>query len=155
MSHDYFFRRKLVQSSMPKCSWVKHSLISSIFLIAVQSTAFAGTSISDQRLSNETQGKKQFSEETLDIIESEAAKPKEEQQKNSNHKSNRNNKIIQETQLEGSTMSDYLLQKKRAADQVGLIQSPEVAPINRIVLQERHENIRVTYPDGVVVEMKH
>ncbi|WP_180178597.1 hypothetical protein [Acinetobacter sp. YH01005] len=46
---------------MPKCSWVKHSLISSIFLIAVQSTVLAGTSISDQRLSNETQGKKQFS----------------------------------------------------------------------------------------------
>ncbi len=116
---------------------------------------YAGTAISDQRLATELQSKGQFSQETLGNIEEAAAKSNEEQHKSSANKSSRNNKIIQENQLEGSSMSDYILQKRRAADQMNITQSSDVAPLNRIVFQEPRENIRVTYPDGVVVEMKH
>ena len=56
--------------------------------------------------------------------------------------------------MEGSTASDYLLQKKRAADQLGT-RTTDVTPVNQIRMAERYENMRVTYPDGVVVEMKH
>lgn len=123
-------------------------------LSAFVSYSYAGHVISDKKLATEIQGKGQFSQDTLEMIDGEAAKPKAEQQKNSAHKSSRNNKIIQEKQLEGSTASDYLLQKKRAADQLGT-RTADVTPVNQIRMAERYENMRVTYPDGVVVEMKH
>lgn len=137
-----------------KRSWPIAYICSLALLSVVVSYSYAGHVISDKKLATEIQGKGQFSQDTLEMIDGEAAKPKAEQQKNSAHKSSRNNKIIQEKQLEGSTASDYLLQKKRAADQLGT-RTTDVAPVNQIRMAERYENMRVTYPDGVVVEMKH
>ena len=137
-----------------KRSWPIAYICSLALLSVVVSYSYAGHVISDKKLATEIQGKGQFSQDTLEMIDGEAAKPKAEQQKNSAHKSSRNNKIIQEKQLEGSTASDYLLQKKRAADQLGT-RTTDVTPVNQIRMVERYENMRVTYPEGVVVEMKH
>lgn len=87
-------------------------------------------------MATQLQSKGQFSQETLGNIEEAAAKSNEEQHKSSANKSSRNNKIIQENQLEGSTMSDYILQKRRAADQMNTTQSSDIAPLNRIVFQD-------------------
>lgn len=130
------------------------NILSMILLASLSFSIHAGSIISDQSLATEIQGKWQFTQETLGIIENEAAKPKEEQERSSAFQSSRNHKVIHETQLEGSTMSDYSLQKKRATDHSST--QTKVTPARNVAIPERYENMQMTYyPKDVIVEMKH
>ena len=67
----------------------------------------------------------------------------------------KNNKIIQEKNLDGTAMSEFFNQQKKIDEKV--IAPPSTSQFlqsTRFVIQDV-ENIRVTYPDAINIELKH
>ncbi|WP_353142027.1 hypothetical protein [Acinetobacter pragensis] len=133
---------------------LKTALLSVIVLTVSVAHVEAKTALSDAKLENAVDVDSFISQQALQEAAWGTQKSKTEQQEDSNEKASSNSKQIQENSLDGSEMSEYVLQKKRAGASMPSGKSAEIPDVRRIVHQEKYENIRISYPDGLVVEMK-
>ena len=130
-------------------------IIGSILLTPLVSYADAKTHLSDHKLETAVRMNGTLNRDALQQASVDAEQSQTKQLEASKEKASSINKQLQENSLDGSAMSDYLLQKKRVGEYMPAGKSADIPDVRRIVHQEKHENITISYPDGLVVEMKH
>jgi hypothetical protein len=114
----------------------------------------AGVALSDQSLADTAGENGYVNSSALQKFKSDEETSKADHQKEAHRLVSQNNQNIQEKNLEGSEMSDYLIQKKKADDKARILQDEKTLPVNNIVYKQSYDNITVTYPNGITIEMR-
>ncbi|MGE8542010.1 MAG: hypothetical protein ACN6NX_11935 [Acinetobacter sp.] len=118
------------------------------------STASAKTALSDQTLENAVRMKGAFNQEVLMRASDNFEQNQADQRADMSARIDRNNQQIQEISLDGSEMSQYLTQKKRAGQNPQVVDAVKRLDMTHVIHHISDENITISYPDGLVVEMK-
>jgi TolA-binding protein len=118
------------------------------------SAASAKTALSDQTLENAVKMKGAFNQETLKQASDGFEHSESNHHAELRERIDRNNQQIQEISLDGSEMSQYLTQKKRAGQNPSVPEAVKRLDMTHVVHHITDENITISYPDGLVVEMK-
>ena len=94
--------------------------------------------------------------ETIQRAQNSIAQPIDQQKKESKELSDQNNQAIQKQNIDEMVLSDYQMQKKKAAEQLMLNekQTSTHSNIHLFDTVNQSDNLRMNYYEGITIEMK-
>ena len=125
-------------------------------LLIICSGSYAEVPLTDQKLSEQSSDSKHLDAETIQRAQNSIAQPIEQQQKESKELSDQNTQGIQKQNIDETVLSDYQMQKKKAAEQL-MLNEKQAGTHSNIHLFDTvnpSDNLRMNYYDGISIEMK-
>lgn len=125
-------------------------------LLIICSGSYAEVPLTDQKLSEQRSDSKHLDAETIQRAQNSIAQPIDQQKKESKELSDQNNQGIQKQNIDETVLSDYQMQKKKAAEQLMLNekQAGTHSNIHLFDTVNQSDNLRMNYYDGITIEMK-
>ena len=125
-------------------------------LLVICSGSYAEVPLTDQKLSEQSSDSKHLDAETIQRAQNSIAKPIDQQKKESKELSDQNTQGIQKQNIDETVLSDYQMQKKKAAEQLMLNekQAGTHSNIHLFDTVNQSDNLRMNYYDGISIEMK-
>jgi len=125
-------------------------------LLLICSGSYAEVPLTDQKLSEQRSDSKHLDAETIQRAQNSIAQPIDQQKKESKELSDQNNQGIQKQNIDETVLSDYQMQKKKAAEQLMLNekQAGTHSNIHLFDTVNQSDNLRMNYYDGITIEMK-
>jgi hypothetical protein len=117
---------------------------------------YAEVPLTDQKLSEQTSDSKHLDAESIQRAQNSMAQPIDQQKKESKALSDQNNQGIQKQNIDETALSDYQMQKKKAAEQL-MLNEREASTDSNIRFFDtvnQSDNLRMNYYDGISIEMK-
>ena len=138
------------------CSQLQKNIVIINLLLVICSGSYAEVPLTDQKLSEQSSDSKHLDAETIQRAQNSIAQPIEQQQKESKELSDQNNQGIQKQNIDETVLSDYQMQKKKAAEQLMLNekQAGTHSNIHLFDTVNQSDNLRMNYYDGISIEMK-
>ena len=138
------------------CSQLQKNIVIINLLFVICSGSYAEVPLTDQKLSEQSSDSKHLDAETIQRAQNSIAQPIEQQQKESKELSDQNNQGIQKQNIDETVLSDYQMQKKKAAEQLMLNekQAGTHSNIHLFDTVNQSDNLRMNYYDGISIEMK-
>ena len=125
-------------------------------LLVICSGSYAEVPLTDQKLSEQRSDSKHLDAETIQRAQNSIAQPIDQQKKESKELSDQNNQGIQKQNIDETVLSDYQMQKKKAAEQLMLNekQADTHSNIHLFDTVNQSDNLRMNYYEGITIEMK-
>ena len=125
-------------------------------LLVICSGSYAEVPLTDQKLSEQRSDSKHLDAETIQRAQNSIAQPIDQQKKESKELSDQNNQGIQKQNIDETVLSDYQMQKKKAAEQLMLNekQAGTHSNIHLFDTVNQSDNLRMNYYEGITIEMK-
>lgn len=125
-------------------------------LLIICSGSYAEVPLTDQKLSEQRSDSKHLDAETIQRAQNSIAQPIDQQKKESKELSDQNTQGIQKQNIDETVLSDYQMQKKKAAEQLMLNekQAGTHSNIHLFDTVNQSDNLRMNYYDGISIEMK-
>ena len=125
-------------------------------LLIICSGSYAEVPLTDQKLSEQRSDSKHLDAETIQRAQNSIAQPIDQQKKESKELSDQNNQGLQKQNIDETVLSDYQMQKKKAAEQLMLNekQADTHSNIHLFDTVNQSDNLRMNYYDGISIEMK-
>ena len=125
-------------------------------LLIICSGSYAEVPLTDQKLSEQRSDSKHLDAETIQRAQNSIAQPIDQQKKESKELSDQNNQGIQKQNIDETVLSDYQMQKKKAAEQLMLNekQAGTHSNIHLFDTVNQSDNLRMNYYEGITIEMK-
>ena len=125
-------------------------------LLIICSGSYAEVPLTDQKLSEQRSDSKHLDAETIQRAQNSIAQPIDQQKKESKELSDQNTQGIQKQNIDETVLSDYQMQKKKAAEQLMLNekQAGTHSNIHLFDTVNQSDNLRMNYYDGITIEMK-
>ena len=138
------------------CSQLQKNIVIINLLLVICSGSYAEVPLTDQKLSEQSSDSKHLDAETIQRAQNSIAKPIDQQKKESKELSDQNNQGIQKQNIDETVLSDYQMQKKKAAEQLMLNekQAGTHSNIHLFDTVNQSDNLRMNYYDGISIEMK-
>ena len=138
------------------CSQLQKNIVIINLLLIICSGSYAEVPLTDQKLSEQRSDSKHLDAETIQRAQNSIAKPIDQQKKESKELSDQNNQGIQKQNIDETVLSDYQMQKKKAAEQLMLNekQAGTHSNIHLFDTVNQSDNLRMNYYDGITIEMK-
>lgn len=138
------------------CSQLQKNIVIINLLLVICSGSYAEVPLTDQTLSEQSSDSKHLDAETIQRAQNSIAKPIDQQKKESKELSDQNNQGIQKQNIDETVLSDYQMQKKKAAEQLMLNekQADTHSNIHLFDTVNQSDNLRMNYYDGISIEMK-
>ena len=138
------------------CSQLQKNIVIINLLLIICSGSYAEVPLTDQKLSEQSSDSKHLDAETIQRAQNSIAKPIDQQKKESKELSDQNNQGIQKQNIDETVLSDYQMQKKKAAEQLMLNekQADTHSNIHLFDTVNQSDNLRMNYYDGISIEMK-
>ena len=138
------------------CSQLQKNIVIINLLFVICSGSYAEVPLTDQKLSEQSSDSKHLDAETIQRAQNSIAQPIEQQQKESKELSDQNTQGIQKQNIDETVLSDYQMQKKKAAEQLMLNekQAGTHSNIHLFDTVNQSDNLRMNYYDGISIEMK-
>ncbi|NNH35555.1 hypothetical protein HLH12_08360 [Acinetobacter sp. NIPH 2377] len=138
------------------CSQLQKNIVIINLLLIICSGSYAEVPLTDQKLSEQRSDSKPLDAETIQRAQNSIAKPIDQQKKESKELSDQNNQGIQKQNIDETVLSDYQMQKKKAAEQLMLNekQADTHSNIHLFDTVNQSDNLRMNYYDGISIEMK-
>ena len=134
----------------------RKKLVAMNMLLIICSGSYAEVPLTDQKLSEQTSDSKHLDAESIQRAQNSMAQPIEQQKKESKALSDQNNQGIQKQNIDETALSDYQMQKKKAAEQL-MLNEREASTDSNIRFFDtvnQSDNLRMNYYDGISIEMK-
>ena len=125
-------------------------------LLIICSGSYAEVPLTDQKLSEQRSDSKHLDAETIQRAQNSIAQPIDQQKKESKELSDQNTQGIQKQNIDETVLSDYQMQKKKAAEQL-MLNEKQAGTHSNIHLFDTvnpSDNLRMNYYDGISIEMK-
>ncbi|TCB46861.1 hypothetical protein E0H83_05770 [Acinetobacter terrestris] len=125
-------------------------------LLLICSGSYAEVPLTDQKLSEQRSDSRHLDAETIQRAQNSIAQPIDQQQKESKELSDQNNQGIQKQNIDETVLSDYQMQKKKAAEQL-MLNEKQAGTHSNIHLFDTvnpSDNLHMNYYDGITIEMK-
>ena len=138
------------------CSQLQKNIVIINLLLVICSGSYAEVPLTDQTLSEQRSDSKHLDAETIQRAQNSIAKPIDQQKKESKELSDQNNQGIQKQNIDETVLSDYQMQKKKAAEQL-ILNEKQAGTHSNIHLFDTvnpSDNLRMNYYDGITIEMK-
>ena len=131
-------------------------IIAMNLLLMMCTWGYAEIYLLDNQLSEQTSDTKKLDAQSIQRVQNSILQPIELQIKESKALSQQNNQAIQQHNIDETALSDYQMQKKKAAEQLRLNEKKsETQTIIRLFdTANESDNLRINYDDGITVEMK-
>jgi uncharacterized membrane protein len=125
-------------------------------LLIICSGSYAEVPLTDQKLSEQRSDSKHLDAETIQRAQNSIAQPIDQQKKESKELSDQNTQGIQKQNIDETVLSDYQMQKKKAAEQLMLNekQAGTHSNIHLFDTVNQSDNLRMNYYEGITIEMK-
>ena len=125
-------------------------------LLIICSGSYAEVPLTDQKLSEQRSDSKHLDAETIQRAQNSIAQPIDQQKKESKELSDQNNQAIQKQNIDEMVLSDYQMQKKKAAEQLMLNekQAGTHSNIHLFDTVNQSDNLRMNYYEGITIEKK-
>ena len=138
------------------CSQLQKNIVIINLLLIICSGSYAEVPLTDQKLSEQRSDSKHLDAETIQRAQNSIAQPIDQQKKESKELSDQNNQGIQKQNIDETVLSDYQMQKKKAAEQLMLNekQADTHSNIHLFDTVNQSDNLRMNYYDGISIEMK-
>ena len=138
------------------CSQLQKNIVIINLLLVICSESYAEVLLTDQKLSEQSSDSKHLDAETIQRAQNSIAQPIDQQKKESKELSDQNNQGIQKQNIDETVLSDYQMQKKKAAEQLMLNekQAGTHSNIHLFDTVNQSDNLRMNYYDGISIEMK-
>ena len=138
------------------CSQLQKNIVIINLLLVICSGSYAEVPLTDQTLSEQSSDSKHLDAETIQRAQNSIAKPIDQQKKESKELSDQNNQGIQKQNIDETVLSDYQMQKKKAAEQLMLNekQADTHSNIHLFDTVNPSDNLHMNYYDGISIEMK-
>jgi septal ring factor EnvC (AmiA/AmiB activator) len=138
------------------CSQLQKNIVIINLLLVICSGSYAEVPLTDQKLSEQRSDSKHLDAETIQRAQNSIAQPIDQQKKESKELSDQNNQGIQKQNIDETVLSDYQMQKKKAAEQLMLNekQADTHSNIHLFDTVNQSDNLRMNYYDGISIEMK-
>lgn len=138
------------------CSQLQKNIVIINLLLIICSGSYAEVPLTDQKLSEQSSDSKHLDAETIQRAQNSIAQPIDQQKKESKELSDQNNQGIQKQNIDETVLSDYQMQKKKAAEQLMLNekQAGTHSNIHLFDTVNQSDNLRMNYYDGITIEMK-
>ena len=138
------------------CSQLQKNIVIINLLLVICSGSYAEVPLTDQTLSEQRSDSKHLDAETIQRAQNSIAKPIDQQKKESKELSDQNNQGIQKQNIDETVLSDYQMQKKKAAEQLMLNekQAGTHSNIHLFDTVNQSDNLRMNYYEGITIEMK-
>ncbi|MFC6166178.1 hypothetical protein [Acinetobacter terrestris] len=138
------------------CSQLQKNIVIINLLLVICSGSYAEVPLTDQKLSEQRSDSKHLDAETIQRAQNSIAQPIDQQKKESKELSDQNNQGIQKQNIDETVLSDYQMQKKKAAEQLMLNekQAGTHSNIHLFDTVNQSDNLRMNYYDGITIEMK-
>ena len=138
------------------CSQLQKNIVIINLLLIICSGSYAEVPLTDQKLSEQSSDSKHLDAETIQRAQNSIAQPIDQQKKESKELSDQNNQGIQKQNIDETVLSDYQMQKKKAAEQLMLNekQAGTHSNIHLFDTVNQSDNLRMNYYDGISIEMK-
>ena len=138
------------------CSQLQKNIVIINLLLVICSGSYAEVPLTDQTLSEQRSDSKHLDAETIQRAQNSIAQPIDQQKKESKELSDQNNQGIQKQNIDETVLSDYQMQKKKAAEQLMLNekQAGTHSNIHLFDTVNQSDNLRMNYYDGISIEMK-
>ena len=138
------------------CSQLQKNIVIINLLLVICSGSYAEVPLTDQKLSEQSSDSKHLDAETIQRAQNSIAQPIDQQKKESKELSDQNNQGIQKQNIDETVLSDYQMQKKKAAEQLMLNekQAGTHSNIHLFDTVNQSDNLRMNYYDGITIEMK-
>ena len=107
-------------------------------------------------MSEQTSDSKHLDAEIIQRAQNSMTQPIDQQKKESKALSDQNNQGIQKQNIDETALSDYQMQKKKAAEQLMLNerQASTDSTMHLFDTVSQSDNLRMNYYDGISIEMK-
>lgn len=138
------------------CSQLQKNIVIINLLLIICSGSYAEVPLTDQKLSEQSSDSKHLDAETIQRAQNSIAQPIEQQQKESKELSDQNTQGIQKQNIDETVLSDYQMQKKKAAEQL-MLNEKQAGTHSNIHLFDTvnpSDNLRMNYYEGITIEMK-
>lgn len=138
------------------CSQLQKNIVIINLLLVICSGSYAEVPLTDQKLSEQRSDSKHLDAETIQRAQNSIAQPIDQQKKESKELSDQNNQGIQKQNIDETVLSDYQMQKKKAAEQL-MLNEKQAGTHSNIHLFDTvnpSDNLRMNYYDGITIEMK-
>lgn len=138
------------------CSQLQKNIVIINLLLIICSGSYAEVPLTDQKLSEQRSDSKPLDAETIQRAQNSIAQPMDQQKKESKELSDQNNQGIQKQNIDETVLSDYQMQKKKAAEQL-MLNEKQASTHSNIHLFDTvnpSDNLRMNYYDGITIEMK-
>ena len=138
------------------CSQLQKNIVIINLLLVICSGSYAEVPLTDQTLSEQRSDSKHLDAETIQRAQNSIAKPIDQQKKESKELSDQNNQGIQKQNIDETVLSDYQMQKKKAAEQL-MLNEKQAGTHSNIHLFDTvnpSDNLRMNYYEGITIEMK-
>ena len=138
------------------CSQLQKNIVIINLPLVICSGSYAEVPLTDQTLSEQRSDSKHLDAETIQRAQNSIAQPIDQQKKESKELSDQNNQGIQKQNIDETVLSDYQMQKKKAAEQLMLNekQADTHSNIHLFDTVNQSDNLRMNYYDGISIEMK-
>ena len=138
------------------CSQLQKNIVIINLLLVICSGSYAEVPLTDQKLSEQSSDSKHLDAETIQRAQNSIAQPIDQQKKESKELSDQNNQAIQKQNIDETVLSDYQMQKKKAAEQLMLNekQAGTHSNIHLFDTVNQSDNLRMNYYEGITIEMK-
>ena len=138
------------------CSQLQKNIVIINLLLIICSGSYAEVPLTDQTLSEQSSDSKHLDAETIQRAQNSIAQPIDQQKKESKELSDQNTQGIQKQNIDETVLSDYQMQKKKAAEQLMLNekQAGTHSNIHLFDTVNQSDNLRMNYYDGISIEMK-
>ena len=138
------------------CSQLQKNIVIINLLLVICSGSYAEVPLTDQTLSEQSSDSKHLDAETIQRAQNSIAQPIDQQKKESKELSDQNNQGIQKQNIDETVLSDYQMQKKKAAEQL-MLNEKQAGTHSNIHLFDTvnpSDNLHMNYYDGITIEMK-
>ena len=138
------------------CSQLQKNIVIINLLLVICSGSYAEVPLTDQKLSEQRSDSKHLDAETIQRAQNSIAQPIDQQKKESKELSDQNTQGIQKQNIDETVLSDYQMQKKKAAEQLMLNekQAGTHSNIHLFDTVNQSDNLRMNYYEGITIEMK-
>ena len=145
-----------IKNKKSVCSQLQKNIVIINLLLVICSGSYAEVPLTDQKLSEQSSDSKHLDAETIQRAQNSIAQPIDQQKKESKELSDQNNQGIQKQNIDETVLSDYQMQKKKAAEQLMLNekQAGTHSNIHLFDTVNQSDNLRMNYYDGISIEMK-
>lgn len=125
-------------------------------LLIICSCCYAEVPLTDHKLSEQRSESKHLDAESIQRVQNSVKQPVDKQKKESKVLSDQNNQDIQKQTIDETALSDYQMQKKKAAEQLMLNekQARTHSTIRLFDTVNQSDNLRMNYHEGITIEMK-
>lgn len=125
-------------------------------LLMMCTWSYAEIYLEDNQLSEQTSDTKKLDAQSIQRVQNSIQQPIEQQNKESKELSQQNNQAIQQHSIDETVLSDYQMQKKKAAEQLRLNEKKDdtQTTIRLFDTVDQSDNLTMNYYEGISIEMK-